>query len=434
MKAHRAAHSIATLCRVLEVSPSGYYAWHRRTPSPRGQEDASLTAEIEAIHTHSRGTYGVPRIHAELVARGRRVGRKRVTRLMRAARLRGVSRRKFVVTTTRAAEARPAPDLVRRAFTATGEPISSGSPTSPTSPRGAAFSTWRWCSTSGVVASSAGRWRRICARPSSWPRWTWPSRSVWQPPSPVIHHSDQGCQYTALAVGARCRQAGVRPSMGPSATATIMRSARASSPRSSASSSTVSRSRRRPRPRSRVRLHRRVVQHATAPFRTRLRVAAELRATAAASRWQRGPYGSCRACGRQDRVHKSLGKRAPHVSHSSHRGSSRYTHHEVTESANPSTRSGQAQADQVLQEGLAAAGEKAFQLVYREKPLRVRSGFEQAHLSLALSRRLMRNLCAIVRVSVRAMGDGRHDRSVRSLVAAQLVGDQSPRLTLLALQ
>ena len=72
--------------------------------------------------------------------------------------------------------------------------------------------------------------------------------------------------------------------------------------------------------------------------------------------------------------------------------------------------------------------------VDREKPLRVRSGFEPAHLSLALSRRLMRNLCAIVRVSVRAMGDGRHDRSVRSLVAAQLVGDQSPRLTLLALQ
>ena len=60
MKAHRAAHSIATLCRVLEVSPSGYYAWHHRTPSPRAQEDASLTAEIEAIHTSSRGTYGGP--------------------------------------------------------------------------------------------------------------------------------------------------------------------------------------------------------------------------------------------------------------------------------------------------------------------------------------------------------------------------------------
>ena len=72
--------------------------------------------------------------------------------------------------------------------------------------------------------------------------------------------------------------------------------------------------------------------------------------------------------------------------------------------------------------------------VNREKPLRVRSGFEPAHLSLALSRRLMRHLCAVVRVSVRAMGDGRHDRSVRSPVAAQLVGDQSHGLTLLALQ
>ena len=72
--------------------------------------------------------------------------------------------------------------------------------------------------------------------------------------------------------------------------------------------------------------------------------------------------------------------------------------------------------------------------VDREKPLRVRSGFEPAHLSLALSRRLMRHLCAVVRVSVRAMGDGRHDRSVRSPVAAQLVGDQPPRLMLLALQ
>ena len=70
----------------------------------------------------------------------------------------------------------------------------------------------------------------------------------------------------------------------------------------------------------------------------------------------------------------------------------------------------------------------------REKPLRVRGGCEPAHLSLALSRRLMRHFCAVVLVSVRAMGDGQHDCSVRSPVAAQLVGDQSPRLTLLALQ
>ena len=120
MTAHRAAHSIATLGRVLEVSPSGYYAWHRRPASQRAHENASLTAEIAAIHSHSRGTYGAPRIHAELVARGQQASRKRIARLMRAAHLWGVSRRKFVVTTTRAVDARPAPDLVRRAFTATG--------------------------------------------------------------------------------------------------------------------------------------------------------------------------------------------------------------------------------------------------------------------------------------------------------------------------
>ena len=72
--------------------------------------------------------------------------------------------------------------------------------------------------------------------------------------------------------------------------------------------------------------------------------------------------------------------------------------------------------------------------VHGQESLRLPWRFEPAHLSLALSRRLMRHLGTIVRVSVRAMGDGRHDRSVRSRVAAQLVGDQPPRLTLLALQ
>jgi len=112
MKAHRAAHSIATMCRVLDVSASGYYAWHARSPSARGQSDERLTERIRTIHTRSRGTYGVPRIHAELAATGTRVGRKRVARLMRAAGLRGVSRRKGIVTTVRQADARPAPDLV----------------------------------------------------------------------------------------------------------------------------------------------------------------------------------------------------------------------------------------------------------------------------------------------------------------------------------
>ncbi len=120
MSAHRAVHSITTMGRVLAVSPSGYHAWRTRAPSARARDDGQLTARIRAIHTHSRGTYGAPRIQAELAATGTRVGRKRVARLMRRAGVRGVSRRKWIRTTVRDRARRPAPDLVQRAFTAAG--------------------------------------------------------------------------------------------------------------------------------------------------------------------------------------------------------------------------------------------------------------------------------------------------------------------------
>src|SRR5262249_54666518 len=105
------------MCRLLGVSSSGYYAWAKRTPSRRAQADATLLSHIRAAHAASHGTYGVPRIHAELRANGVRVGRKRVARLMAAAALRGVSRRRFVRTTVRGS-GRQAPDLVDRKFTA----------------------------------------------------------------------------------------------------------------------------------------------------------------------------------------------------------------------------------------------------------------------------------------------------------------------------
>ena len=108
------------MCRVLEVSTSGYYAWRKRPMSGRARADAELSLRIQAIHQRSRATYGAPRIHAELAADGIRVGRKRVARLMDAAGLHGVSRRKWVTTTVRDRAARPAPDLVERNFTATG--------------------------------------------------------------------------------------------------------------------------------------------------------------------------------------------------------------------------------------------------------------------------------------------------------------------------
>lgn len=106
------------LCRVLDVSSSGYYAWCTRLPSARAREDAVLADRIVTIHEASRETYGVPRIHAELAAEGRCCGRKRVARLMRAAGLVGCHRRRYVVTTRREPVAPLAPDRVERQFVA----------------------------------------------------------------------------------------------------------------------------------------------------------------------------------------------------------------------------------------------------------------------------------------------------------------------------
>ena len=80
MKAHRAFYPVATQCRVLGVSTSGYYAWLKRPISKRAAADVVLKERIAAIHTRSFGTYGAPRIHAELAFEGTRVGRKRVAR------------------------------------------------------------------------------------------------------------------------------------------------------------------------------------------------------------------------------------------------------------------------------------------------------------------------------------------------------------------
>ncbi len=120
MSAHRAQHRVATMCRVLGVSTSGYYAWRKRPASARAQADRGLLRQILTAHEAARGTYGVPRIHAELRANDIHVSRKRVARLMRAAGIAGVSRRRFTTTTKRDRNARPAPDLVQRDFAVDG--------------------------------------------------------------------------------------------------------------------------------------------------------------------------------------------------------------------------------------------------------------------------------------------------------------------------
>jgi len=211
MTAHQAVQRIATMTRVLGVSPSGYYAWRKRPLSQRARTDVELTAHIHAAHRESRGTYGAPRIHADLAAQGIHVGCKRVARLMRCAGLQGVSRRTQCRTTVRDATARPAPDLVDRQFTAAGPDR-------------------LWVADITYVPTGAG-FLYLAVVVDAWSRrvigWAMASHLrtelvvaaldmalAQRRPADVIHHSDHGCQYTSFAFGYRCRDAGVRPSMG----------------------------------------------------------------------------------------------------------------------------------------------------------------------------------------------------------------------------
>jgi hypothetical protein len=100
--ANQADFPVCTMCRVLRISASGFYAWSTRVPSPRRMANAVLTERIRAIHSASDATCGRPRVRAELLEQGERVSHKRIARLMRVAGLRGVSRRRgFTVTTRR---------------------------------------------------------------------------------------------------------------------------------------------------------------------------------------------------------------------------------------------------------------------------------------------------------------------------------------------
>lgn len=211
MSAHQARYPVATMCRVLEVSRSGYYAWLGRFPSRRAREDVRLRERVEAIHARSRGTYGAPRIHAELRAEGIWVGRKRVARLMREARLEGVSRRRPRGTTKRDPEAEPAADLVEREFTV------------PAPDR-------LWVADITYIPTGEGT-LYLAAVVDAFSRrvvgWAMEAHlrtelvlkalnmAIGQRrPRGVIHHSDHGSQYTAVEFGKRCREAGIRPSMG----------------------------------------------------------------------------------------------------------------------------------------------------------------------------------------------------------------------------
>ena len=210
--AEKAQHPVSLLCSVLGVSRAGFYAWLRREPSARERCDRELLALIKEIHRDSDGSYGWPRVHAELRHRGVRASRKRVARLMREAGLSGLITRRRGKTTIRVPGVHPAPDLVGRDFNPAG-------PNALWVADLTEVSTWEGKLYLAVVLDC---FSRRCVG------WAMAEHmraqlvvealemAVWQrKPTPgLVHHSDQGSQYTALIFGQRCRQAGIDLSMG----------------------------------------------------------------------------------------------------------------------------------------------------------------------------------------------------------------------------
>lgn len=210
MRANQAEHSVSMMCRAMQVSESGYHAWRTRPPSRRARRDGELLELIQGIHAGSRATYGAPRVHAELAAQGIHVGRKRVARLMRQAGLVGVSRRRWC-TTTVSDGTPPAPDLVDRDFTVQA-------PNQLWVADITYVPTWAGFLYLAVVLDAYSRrivgWAMAPHLRSELVVDALNMALGQRRPQGVIHHSDHGTQYTSVAFGLRCREAGVQPSMG----------------------------------------------------------------------------------------------------------------------------------------------------------------------------------------------------------------------------
>lgn len=211
MKANQASYHVSMMCRLLEVSTSGYYAWQKRPPSRRSQEDEALLEKIRHYHCASKGTYGAPRIFEDLREEGVKVGRNRVARLMRAAGLQGVTRRKRSWTTVRDPGAEPAPDLVQRDF-------SVDRPDQLWVADITYIHTWAGFLYLAVVMDAWSRrivgWSMANHLRTELVMDALGMAIAQRRPKGVIHHSDRGSQYTSFAFGKRCREVGIRPSMG----------------------------------------------------------------------------------------------------------------------------------------------------------------------------------------------------------------------------
>jgi putative transposase len=213
ISAEKARTPISVSCRLLGVSRSGYYEWAANVPSPRALQDAELVERIVEIHGAHRGVYGSPRIHAELaMAHDIRVGRKRVERLMREAKISGMVRRKRGRTTISVPGVRVADDLVERRFRPAGP-------------------NQLWVADVTYLRTWQG-WLYLAAVQDAYSRaivgWSMADHMRAElvvdalqmalhrrrPGPGLVHHSDQGSQFVSLAFGQKARDAGIAVSMG----------------------------------------------------------------------------------------------------------------------------------------------------------------------------------------------------------------------------
>lgn len=196
--AHRRDFPVTLMCRVLEVSPSGFHAAQKRAPSARAQQDAVLLGKVRAVHTRSRKRYGSPRVTRQLRRAGERISAKRVARVMREDGLAARRPRGFVVTTTSAHADPVAPNLLAREF-AVG-------PTRPCNTIWASDITYiptraGWLYLAVVLDLASRRvvgWATSASLDTALPLTALQrALAVREPPRGLVHHSDRGSQYAS---------------------------------------------------------------------------------------------------------------------------------------------------------------------------------------------------------------------------------------------
>ena len=214
MAANRAEFRIRDMARVLEVAESGFYRWdHRRhTPSSKDLEDARLIQRMRTIHAESRRSYGEVRLRHALRRAGEAIGLTRLRRLKRAGGIHCETRKAYRATTRRDRRQDPSPDLVQRDFRATGpNELWVADATHVHTDEGALYLAIILDVFSRRIVGHATDARQTAGLMVSALR---QAVSLRAPSKRLVHHSDQGSQYTSMDFRRHCKGYGIRQSMG----------------------------------------------------------------------------------------------------------------------------------------------------------------------------------------------------------------------------